>query len=776
MVPNPNPISRHLGAPTLSQSDKSTWQILAGERRERRSRRLQLSRSLLSNLGLSMSRNVVRRLTINKLLRPALPRGQRSLHSSAPCHFAAALGQAVDVQEVPKVVETPLAKLKRRKLRDLEAVLRQERPDPAHVWACYIDLLGVAMPAEVPLEMHQGVLRKSTLPPADSRKDLYRRLAAKKRPRAPHVHESRYQNIINNIQEAGYTPSAEDYEFILEQFAAVGHQVGAIQVLQEMAHLGLERTHKTYGLCLMAIAHRLTLPIWHGDKEALIDTMTRICLKLINEMSENRVPMTAFNLDLTMRILKETLDFEAFARLLRISYGIDLSYPDRPPLEFWDKPADGASIAGASLQIPLQPQPFSSSALNSTLDFLGRLGNVSKLIQAFEVLTTPLPPHAAAPESAYADDADEDFGVNRPSVASFTPPHALPNTMSYSLMIKWLSRAGHPALARHYLVQAMEWDRLVDRDLRGQCLLKRPEEIISPRFGISQYFFLPILGEANRNKSIELMRFVHRKLQRQLRRKRVDIAFYSEILAQWNEEARLKAAEEEAQRYADDEAIINAAAASEQPGSPTDAKDSVITSTTTSVSELPVASTSSTLPSRSLSSSSSSRAASSSEPLVEVPFEPVPEPTPAKPRTPKQFNIRLHLSILERDKRQIEDLEVRVRDTLGRSVQRVKERLGRRIWGNKNVWLQSEGTRTRLSRTTWREIVHFKPTRALDEITEDELIVGGRRRRRPRVAPGYVAAQQGFFTPSSPWADRLRQPADTSASEGTSTEADASSS
>ena len=647
----------------------------------------------------------------------------------------------MDLEGAPTTSRNPVERLRRRRYEDLDVILAQEKPIPAQVWGRYLDLLSMVGPEQIPLETHQAVLRKSTMTPAEWRKDVYRRLEAKKRPRSPHIHEARYQAVISNIREAGYQPEAEDYHFILEQFAAVGHHVGALQVLQELSHLKLQKTHKTYGLCLMALSHRLTLPIYHTERDRMVQTMTRICLKLVNDMWTNQVPITSFNVDLTLRVLKETMDFQAFQRLLRVAYGIDLAYPDRPPLEYWDKTAT-ADNSASDVQNPPVQQPFSTSALNSTLDFLGRIGNISKLVQAFEVLTTPLPTHAvASPESPYADDADEDFGVNDPFITPYISPHAEPNTTSYQLMIKWLSRANCAPLARHYLLQVMEQDRLVDRHLRGECLLKGKGEILAPHLGITHYMFLSILGEANRNKDLEMLRFVLIKIRTALRRKRVDIEYYTEIQKMWRaEEDAAREGPRDAAPHVDPTLEVSSElAAKSQPSS--------AESTSAPVSLTAIS-----------SRRSSSASSSAPEPLIEVPYQPVPEPELAELfqyRREKIFDVDLHLAILQRDKTQIAQLERRALDTLGRTVQRVKEGLGRRIWSERDVYLRSVDRRTRLSRGTWREIVRFRATRAVT-VREEELKVHSYR--RPQGQQGHIAAQQGFFTPSDPsWAERLQR-------------------
>ncbi|GJE84639.1 hypothetical protein PsYK624_007150 [Phanerochaete sordida] len=719
-----------------------------------------------------MSHNVARRVKLtSKLLRqPSLSTARRTLHSTPPSHLAAAFGQPplIDLGPATRITRgDPVQKLRQRRFDDLDVILAQENPPSGQVWGRYVDLLSAVEPNQIPLETHQQVLRKCTLSPADARKDLYARIVAKKRGRAPHIHEMRYQAIINNMREAGYTPDVEDYHFILEQFAAVGHQVGALQVLQEMKSLKLERNHKTYGFCLMALAHRLTLPIYAAQQHQMVQGISQICVKLVNEMWDDRIPATAFNIDLTLRILKETMDYQAFHKFLRITYGIDLSYPDRPPLEYWDKdPSAAAHDSGAEVRSPPVQHPFSTAALNSTLDFLGRIGNITKLIQAFEVLTTPLPSTAVAnPESAYADDADEDFGVHNPLVTPYTPPHVEPNTTTYHLMIKWLSRHGRPVLARHYLVAAMYHDRDVDRHLRGQCLLKPEGEILAPQLGLTEYIFLPIIGIASRDKDAELLRNLRDKLHKALRRKRVDIEYYTEIRRQWRAGVVIASMDDGAARAASNEgAVSEAVEDAEVDIASTDNGSADAASNASAVSEAVDDSSADVPPEPAPASESEELSSSSSDPttssaqdhLQEVPYEPVPEFDPEEEAVQrvrdKPFDIDFHLALLHRDKAELEALERRTTDSLGRKVQRIKERLGRRVWKEKDVYLRTVDTRTRLSRSTWKEIVQFRTTRAVPELGEPTS------RRRAQAPPGFVAAQQGFFTPSSSWADRLSRP------------------
>jgi hypothetical protein len=62
---------------------------------------------------------------------------------------------------------------------------------------------------------------------------------------------------------------------------------------------------------------------------------------------------------------------------------------------------------------------------------------------------------------------------------------------------------------------------------------------------------------------------------------------------------------------------------------------------------------------------------------------------------------------LQRDIQQLEQLESIVATALGRIIDRIKERLGRRVWTGKDVWLANERARTPVTKEFWKEAVNF---------------------------------------------------------------------
>ncbi|KAG5646401.1 hypothetical protein DXG03_003451 [Asterophora parasitica] len=615
----------------------------------------------------------------------ARPSSQRIL--AAATRLSSTLTLSPDLSDATQTPEAstsaPQDFLRYRKFHELKDSLTRGG-SPSRVWSYYTDLLNVMGYDQLPLQVHQSVLRKCTPPSAQLRVSAARRIVAENVPSIPHIHEGRFQTVIRNIRAIDQQPALEDYHFILEQFAAVGHHVGAMQVYKEITKTtGITPRTKTFGLCLQAIAHRLTLPI---EQELLPQRTTQTHLmmsELISDMQSLQVPFTSAILDLTIRILKETVDVDAFEKLMTWGYGIDLSNPDRLPLHP-TQPTLKAALGIAETPLPglSVPQPFSTAALNTTIDILGRFGNVSKLVQAFEVLTQPLP---RANEHLFSSfDDDDDFGVaDNPKTHGRLPPHAIPNTTTYNMLIRHLCRAGHATLARHYLLQAMKLDRTTDSILRYNVYNYPLRRVFAPHFAINRGTLLPVFGHSNRDKDVALMRWLSSKIPSILKRKKGSLQFFTTF-----KENMEKKAERRAALFA---AHPNAAPNSAFRRRPASAPSNERLPSLLERKPVPKPNTSS---------------------VFEVDVENSAPPSPPAPI--KRLDIDLHLRVLQRDIEEIEAFQERLRAVLGRNTQRVKERLGRRVWAGKDVYMADEGQRRKVTRQEWQRVVGFKPKTVVD--------------------------------------------------------------
>jgi hypothetical protein len=540
---------------------------------------------------------------------------------------------------------------------------------------------------------------------------------------------------MKNIRSAGWQAELDDYHFVLEQFAAVGHYVGSRGVLREMTFAGVDPPAKTYSLCLQALAHRLTLPCTEERYPALVGDITKMARELIRDMHARNVPFTSVNFDLAIRILRETVDEKSFDDLIKFGYGIDLAYPDRLPLEVIEQ-LSGSKAGSSDVLEPrsLPLQPLSTPGLNVVIDMLGRSGQISKMVQAFEVLTQPLTNSCQSPSSSLStplfDEDEDDYSINPPSIpeSTYPLPSASPNSTTFKYLIMYASRAGHAVFARHYLVYAMHLDREEDERLRhGFCTLP-VDQITPPLLAVNRSMLLPVFGLSNREKQVGLMRWTLRMIQRTLSRKRKDLRWY-------------------ANRRAAQEVTLCDSASVSRSGSGSVPREIDAYSSMTNI-DFPSSGSSSDgdvlqggsdsmLPTLHLETSAeppSGASTSASIPITTSSASADPPPTPSpvssvgpsgsktkssifdvdldsdhSPSTPppRVFDINVHISLLQRDIQQLEQLSLEVEAVLGRTIHRIKERLGRRVWSGKDIWLADEKARIHVSKEFWRDAVNF---------------------------------------------------------------------
>ena len=368
--------------------------------------------------------------------------------------------------------------------------------DNTKVYGQYLAAVNGMEGDPLPLETHQAVLRACTPPSEDIRAYTARLLQQDKINwhQLTHPYESRFQKILQNIFSAGFNPSIEDYHFILSQFAAVGHYSGIQKYMRQMESLGLELNQQTFGFLLRALAHRISLPTPGSDRRTVVRKLVGIGVQTIREMSNRRILPSSITADLAFRILSEAHDTQGLAELLRTGYGIDFSYLDSPPI-------DTASVPSASTaESPQGVLPFSTGALNSLLEALGRWGQISKMVYAFETLTNPLPV-PAKPDNTFDDD-DEDFF---PIQQEWKSPSPEPNTASFNTLMGHYVDHGYPVLTKHYAAHLMEEEHMSALWLQKHLREKPLSEIKTTQLSVSTKTLLLIQGIANRNHDVELL-------------------------------------------------------------------------------------------------------------------------------------------------------------------------------------------------------------------------------------------------------------------------------
>jgi hypothetical protein len=621
---------------------------------------------------------------------------KRFLHQSLPRASAATAAAAAPAN----AFFTPSAHsgMDQGRLSDLMHHLQSGSAVPNRVWASYQALLADASPEQVPLDIHQRVLRKCAPSFADTRHAATRldRSEDRAAPAAPHMQENRFRAVVNNIRLGGGQVTLDDLHFILRQFAAAGHHFGSRQVLAEMARHGVKPTAKTYSFVFQAMAHRLTLPIPPGQEEIYRKQAAEACYKLLNIMARDRVPLSPACIDLVVRIVRETADADSFDLLLKNAYGIDLLPPTATRLGFASLGEDSTTSSAQPTADTPAPLPFSLSALNTIVDTLGRTGRVSKLVQAFEVLTTPLPPPRAMTEEEVLELDDEDDDPDSDLPWEQPTPYTRPNTTTYNFLIRWVSEAKNSTLARHYVTEAMEAERLADRRLRSDVHNNVPlGDIVGPRIAVNRRTLQPVIGLAHDRRDVILLRWLHRICQRIMRRKTVHIGYYQDWVGRLHEQGLHEPL----------------------PALLTDvrgARQFLVEHRRAEDAEATVPSSS----------------ARREMPALDIDLDAAPGAT--SPHRP--FKPAVHIAILQRDLAEVAQLSEDLAEIIGRVVQRRKERIGRRVWAGKDVWVRDEGRRVELPKETWAAKVGWQPRGvagkdAWRDVWSEELMVAERRQR-----------------------------------------------
>jgi hypothetical protein len=599
-------------------------------------------------------------------------RTRRLFHHSPPLANAAAAASVAS-----PVASGSNTDMNDYRLMDLIHNLQLSEFFPNRVWAHYKALLYDVEPNALPIDLHRRVLRKCT----PSFGELRTTSTQAKLNHAPltssHVHEIRFRAVLGNILSSGGAVQLDDFHFILEQYAAVGHHAGAVQLLDDMVKHYATPTSKTYALVLQALAHRLTLPIREDKVEDLKAQASKSCMRVLKALVADELPMTPACIDLSLRILRETTDAAGLDLLVKSAYGIDLSPPADASFTLGSMfpKAPAASSSEIASHKAAETMPISLAALNTILNALGQSGRISKMVHVFEVLTNPLPPPPTEEDILDVDDEEDDIEFGQAWTQSEPSVSVSPNTTSYNLLIQWAAEAKNATLARHYVTCAMQAEHVEDRRLRGDIYRNVPlADLVAPSVAVTRRTIMPVVGLANRTHDIFLLRWLRRICNRVIRRKTVHIGHYQQWVAQLH-----------AQGLHDPLPIVL-----------TD-----IHGARRYIAEYKAAD-------RTADATPTMQPAQNSKPL-QVDLD-AASPDHVEPVKKRLFRPAVHIAILQRDLYDIVALADRIQDSIiGKKLQREKERLGRRVWQDKDVFLRDKHARVVVSREDWQQMVGFKP-------------------------------------------------------------------
>jgi hypothetical protein len=308
---------------------------------------------------------------------------------------------------------------------------------------------------------------------------------------------------------------------------------------------------------------------------------------------------------------------------------------------------------------------------------------------------------------------DEDDDADEVPWAQPTP-HTAPNTTTYNLLVKWVSRAGNTTLGRHYVTAALEAERLADRRLRNDVHNAVPlPAIAGPRVAVSRRTLQPLVGLAHHRRDVLLLRWLIRICHRVMRRKTVHIGYYQD----WVRDLHARGLHEPL------------------PALLTDVQGAR----------------------RFLVAHGAGRTRAEEVPTLAVDLD---APAEADAPAPRPFRPAVHIAILQRDLAEVGALLRELEDILGRVVQQRKERLGRRVWAGKDVWVRDTGRRAVLAKEQWADAVGWQPRgvagkNAWRDVWSEDLMLA-ERRVRPQAARNKYRAEAAPPSPPPPDTSLLR--------------------
>lgn len=541
---------------------------------------------------------------------------------------------------------------------ELTRLLEEEHPEFDRVWASYLEYCNLYGSQDLPLDVHSSALRKGVPTREQLNRFVQKDLKSGRLSfTAPYKWEFRFQEVIRSMHRSRLAPPLEDFHFILQQFAISGHFKGSRSILKVIDRFTVKPNHITYGLCLKATAFRLKLPYEEESRASMVHEASQFCMDILRAMAKAQTLYTSINLDLCARILKESLDVRSLEQFLETGYGINLTYPDQPPLK--------QSVAHQK-DMPNTHLPITTSTLNTTIDIFGKRSHLSKMIIAFETLTQPLDAYYSTPSRDFDDD--DDWPSFDESLAQ-KPPYAQPNTTTYNYLIKHCSQIGNFTMARHYILELFDLDQRVTRKLIQDLATNGRETVVAPKFAITRRTLLPLWGWSHRDKHRPLAEWVKKLCEEAIQRKNGSLDFFRK--------ARTHQEEEDDSEYSE---LIRHE----------DGKD----------------------------------AAS----ILEIDIE---DDTPLS--STKVFDEKLHVRILRQDLRELEDLLEVVNEGIDRIRIRIKERLRRRVWEGKDIFLADRGSRVILPRDNWRHI-SIPPEESTRHVPQYR---GGWKPNSPYFTPSY---------------------------------------
>ncbi|PVF95545.1 hypothetical protein CPB86DRAFT_568835 [Serendipita vermifera] len=544
------------------------------------------------------------------------------------------------------------------------------------IWESYLKLrafVGKNEGQPIRQEITQAVLRQCT-PSWLHLRNAYMQpsttYGAWQKLRKPLPYENRLRMLLQDMKDAKQTPALEDFNFVLQQMAAVGHVSGSVAVLKEMdLYPEIQPSKTTYKRVLQSCVFLLESPTPPEARPLVLKASTELAFEVVRRMQVAGTEIDTPILELILRVFKEDNNIPACEQILRTLCAFDVHRPDRMPEEFEQRLKE-ADQRQETLPLPV---PVSTSILTTMVNLYGTNGDIPTMLTLFEVLTNPypLPSNLPSPSSDWWEE--EEYDVANPVVQTplkhrpeyvWEPQRASPNSATFAILLRTLAWAGNRMLCEHYMLLAEEFDRaeasrlresldteliklqnLSSQSLSDENLQDDSQEaalapfIPSPRFLITPLMFMPVFVYANRQRIGELMRWIRHHLRQIIKRRQAELEFFEKSYQ--------------------------------------------------------------ALPPPSLPLGAVVRLNSQHKPYVD--YSGFVEGT----EQAKPLDLRRHKELVEASLISFTAMLERADDVVARLRQRTLEKLTRRIWNNKDIYLSEYGNRVTIGREEWERKVRW---------------------------------------------------------------------
>lgn len=414
--------------------------------------------------------------------------------SQASASFAGSISATVSKHGLEYLSDVAPGLVQSREYRDL--LYQFDQPShlssPNATWDSYSALLraNIHDTTLIPVAIHQRALRRSI--------PLYSKVLAGpmslKARKTRHTaslsgwcpYQNRIDTILEHIRLVGSFPPLEDCHTILLHNAVWGNVQGSLDLLQAIIELGRAPTERTFELVLYSLVRKLAhVREWEDTRREVVSLVEREFFLLVQQMKERRVEQTRLIADHCTRIVGAISSSASFAGTVAGLHGVDAAQPDAIPPRFVQQYLELIKLDDSRGKFrPNDPRdgitlpPISTTTLNTLVRVLGTGSNasLSAMVGAFETLTSPIPPLRTKEEAyGYEDGVDDDepyYAGATPSSLRRSQP-TQPNTQTYTYLIKNCAESRSIVLAKHYLDQAIETERI-----QGEMMRSRVRDIL----------------------------------------------------------------------------------------------------------------------------------------------------------------------------------------------------------------------------------------------------------------------------------------------------------